>query len=73
MLYVGQVPAVGYEREGAVWQSGDRLVCLRGGEHPVALSPHHERGRLQVREPIQEHFPLSTEAHLGAEDGKLCL
>jgi hypothetical protein len=73
MLYVGQVPAVGYELEGAVWQPGDRLVRLGKREHPVALSPYHERGWLQVREPIQENFPLSPEAHLGAKDGKLCL
>jgi hypothetical protein len=41
MLDLGQVPAVGYELEGAVSQPGDRLVGLGGGEYPVALSPHH--------------------------------
>ena len=46
LLDLGQVPAVGHEFEGAISQPGDRLVCLGGGEHPVSLSPHHERGRL---------------------------
>ncbi len=46
MFDLGQVPAVGYEFEGAIGQAGDRLVRLGGWEHPVALSPHHERGGL---------------------------
>lgn len=42
---LGQVPAVRYQFEGAVGQAGGGLVRLGGGKYPVALPPHHERGR----------------------------
>jgi hypothetical protein len=41
MFDLGQVPAASYELERAVPQPANRLVCLGGGEHPVALSLYH--------------------------------
>ena len=39
-LDMGQMTAVRYKFEGALFEESDRLSCLRNGEYAVGLAPN---------------------------------
>src|ERR671932_24837 len=67
LLDVGQVTTVGNDFEGALLQTGNRLLCLGLREDSVGCAPDDKRWHVQLRKLVQQHLALPFEGDLCAQ------